>query len=463
MNPMIGRLHFHLVLAIFVIGCLLVLPARAAVSIPVQELEFQEPQPGDGNGSRVDISGDTIIVGGCYHDGDGSQGWAQVFVHDGDSWQWQDTLEVTGTSKFGSGVGIDGNTAIVGAHGSNKAYIFNRSGEDWIVEETSFDGISGFGYDTRIDGALAVVGTEDGPSAHYLTKGDNWVIGEHPIGTGASFGHSIDVSDSTAIVGDYDLNTVYFYDYDDDDWVSAGSDSGGSGDDRFGYSVAIDGNSAIVGADQRDYAGGSGFASIYQRQGNTWAEEVTLAPADLSAGDQFGSSVAISGNRAVVGAIGQGPPGQLSGTVHVFEKTDTGWHRLCKLWSSDGVTGDEFGNAVAIEGNWIVVGAWWKDDDTGAAYVFNVPSPLIPGDANLDGQVDGQDAAILADSWGVASGAMWVDGDFDGDECVGPRDAAILAAHWGEGTGQEASAVPEPSQLVLLAGLLFMLASVRRR
>ena len=71
--------------------------------------------------------------------------------------------------------------------------------------------------------------------------------------------------------------------------------------------------------------------------------------------------------------------------------------------------------------------------------------------------------AILAGHWGDTSGAFWQDGDFDDDGRVGPRDAAILAAHWGEGTGDEASAVPEPSQLVLLAGLLFMLAARRRR
>jgi len=86
----------------------------------------------------------------------------------------------------------------------------------------------------------------------------------------------------------------------------------------------------------------------------------------------------------------------------------------------------------------------------------------IPGDANGDGVVDELDAQIVAGNWGTSTTYGALDADFDGDGIVGPADAAILAAHWGYGTS-EATGVPEPSTLALLAAATILWIVRRRR
>ncbi|HBO43902.1 MAG TPA: hypothetical protein DD670_08225 [Planctomycetaceae bacterium] len=87
----------------------------------------------------------------------------------------------------------------------------------------------------------------------------------------------------------------------------------------------------------------------------------------------------------------------------------------------------------------------------------------LPGDADLNGRVDHEDAAILADHWG-SSGADWSRGDFNGDEMVNALDASILAAHWSPNASSESYPVPEPGVLaLLLAGLLGLLGKTRLR
>ncbi|MBN1589600.1 MAG: PEP-CTERM sorting domain-containing protein [Pirellulales bacterium] len=90
-------------------------------------------------------------------------------------------------------------------------------------------------------------------------------------------------------------------------------------------------------------------------------------------------------------------------------------------------------------------------------------SAHIPGDATGNGIVDDEDAQRLATNWGTNGSEIgWSQGDFDGDNIVGPKDASIMAANWGFGTGGEASAVPEPSTLVLMLGTLCLLLARRR-
>jgi len=88
-------------------------------------------------------------------------------------------------------------------------------------------------------------------------------------------------------------------------------------------------------------------------------------------------------------------------------------------------------------------------------------APAVPGDANYDGQVDQDDAGVLSSHWGNA-GATWADGDFNLDGLVNAADAAILTANWGYGTS-EATTVPEPSALVLTAGLFAATLFLRKR
>jgi hypothetical protein len=151
--------------------------------------------------------------------------------------------------------------------------------------------------------------------------------------------------------------------------------SDGSASDTFGRSVSVDGDFAVIGASADSHQGvQSGSAYVFQRQGDAWNQIAKLVPNDGSAGDSFGISVAISGNRIVVGANSDDDLGSSSGSAYVYTRqTNNSWAFERKLLPSDGVAFDLFGSAVAIEGDRVVVGSPNENQvgfATGAAYVF---------------------------------------------------------------------------------------------
>jgi FG-GAP repeat protein len=141
-------------------------------------------------------------------------------------------------------------------------------------------------------------------------------------------------------------------------------------DDFFGWSVSVSGDTAVVGA-RFDAAAGSAY--VFVRSGTTWTEQQELTASDAAAGDEFGYSVAVSGNTAVVGAIGNDDVGGSSGSAYVFVRSGTTWTEQDKLTASDAAAGDQFGISVAVSGDTAVVGAFGNDDAgdaSGSAYVF---------------------------------------------------------------------------------------------
>ncbi|NNE68566.1 MAG: hypothetical protein HKN33_18520, partial [Pyrinomonadaceae bacterium] len=150
--------------------------------------------------------------------------------------------------------------------------------------------------------------------------------------------------------------------------------------DGFGWSVAISGDTAIVGAYANDDGGSdSGSAYIFERnQGgaNNWGEVRKLTASDAAAGDNFGYSVAISVDTVIVGAFGNDDGGIDSGSAYIFEQNQGGannWGEVRKLTASDGAAFDRFGWSVGISGDTAIVGAYGNDDggnDSGSAYIF---------------------------------------------------------------------------------------------
>ncbi len=165
--------------------------------------------------------------------------------------------------------------------------------------------------------------------------------------------------------------------------------SDGAAHDQFGYSVAIsgDGNTIVVGAPTDDIgANNQGSAYVYMKPGGGWGAgtptEAKLTASDGAADDDFGVSVAISGDgtTVVVGAYWNNI-GVIAdqGSVYVFVKPGGGWVNMtetAQLIASDGAMNDDFGISVAIggDGKTIVVGAWWDDigvnTNQGSAYIF---------------------------------------------------------------------------------------------
>ncbi len=197
------------------------------------------------------------------------------------------------------------------------------------------------------------------------------------------FGYSVAVSGDTAVVGaqfDDDngsrSGSAYVFQYDGTAWLEEAKlkarDSGPA--DRFGGSVALAGDTAVVGA-SRDRNNGTrtGAAYVFRFDGTAWVEEAKLTASDGAAGDLFGSSVAVSGDTAVVGALRDDDSGSSSGSAYVFRYDGSDWVEEAKLTASDAAIYDEFGGRVAASGDTAVVCAYGDDDNgpsSGSAYVF---------------------------------------------------------------------------------------------
>ena len=320
-------------------------------------------------GEAVAISGNYAIVS-TYLEDDASgtsSGKAYIFsVTTGALLYTLDNPNPYGTSaddQFGISVAISGNYAIVGAHqeddagaDSGKAYIFNVT-----------------------TGALV----------HTLTN-------PNAVGTSASdyFGYSVAISDNYAIVGAYGEEPAgsnfsgYAYIYN----VTTGAllhtlnnpnPYGTSADDNFGYSVAISGNYAIVGAYGEDDAAGTGSGKSYLYTVTTGSLVHTLTNPNAygtNADDRFGQSVAISGNYAIVGAYQEDDAsGTSSGKAYIYNVT-TGalLHTLNNpnpLGTSDI---DYFGWSVSISGNYAIVGAYREEpSNSGKVYIYNVTTGAL--------------------------------------------------------------------------------------
>jgi hypothetical protein len=145
----------------------------------------------------------------------------------------------------------------------------------------------------------------------------------------------------------------------------------GAAENNFGNSVAVSGDTMVVGAWRDDDLGdSSGSAYVFVRNGGVWGQQQKLTAPDGALGDAFGTSVAVEGDTLVVGAPGDDDLGSASGSAYVFVRSGGVWGQQQKLTAGDGAAGDQFGNSVAISGDTVVVGAYGESSFRGAAYVF---------------------------------------------------------------------------------------------
>jgi len=157
------------------------------------------------------------------------------------------------------------------------------------------------------------------------------------------------------------------------------ADDGGANGDDFGHSIALSGDTVLIGAPYVRLNGthGVGAAYIFTRNGATWAQQAKLAIDDGAYLDNFGRSVALSGDTALVGAIRVDVDGiSDAGAVYVFVRNGATWVQHAKLTADDGVSQDFFGSSVALHGDTALVGATHVHvggiSDAGAAYVFTL-------------------------------------------------------------------------------------------
>jgi hypothetical protein len=398
-------------------------------------------EPGDiivsggefGGGGTV-IDGDTAIVAAYRNTVDGvtRAGNAFVFTRSDDAeWTREAELLAPGgpitNARFGAAADLDGDHAILTASGSSKAYIFHRTDSTWDAGTELTGGAINESIGAAISGEVAVVGTFTG-SPHA---------------------------------------DIWRYNVDTEIWAHESQIANPGVDNLFGTAVDISGDTLIVSARSEtvDENSGAGAAYVYRYDEGTWTLEQTIENPEPEAGDEFGYSVAIDGDTVIIGAARDDGVGADSGSAYIYKRTDSTWSLLETITASDGAEKKWFGQIVGVDGRIFLAGGPGRTTDPlgcGDAYVYEGGS-LIPGDANGDNKVDDQDASILAAHWQMSSGATWEDGDFNNDGKVDDRDASILAAHWQEGT-EGTTSVPEPTTLVLLAAIsLLALPLLRRR
>ena len=261
-----------------------------------------------------------------------------------------------------------------------------------------------FGSAVAVSGETAVVGAPgaDGPvrsetqgpiadqgAAYTFGCGfvEQQMLSPRAASPGDQIGLAVAVDGDTAVVGapGFDEGTVknrgtaYVFVRRDGVWTEQAQLAGTFGyiGDEFGRAVAIAGNTIVVGAPLDDFTGrmDNGTAYVFVRSGTTWREQTRLSAADGANGDLFGAAVAISGDRVAVGAYGADVDGKADqGAVYLFTRAGGAWTPEIKRTANDGASGDQFGRAVALDRAVLLAGApaakVGNNEDQGAAYVF---------------------------------------------------------------------------------------------
>ncbi len=376
-------------------------------------LKASNTQTNDQFGIDVAISGDTVVVGANWEDSNAAgvngnhadnsaanSGAAYVFTRSGTSWTLDAYLKASNpgaNDQFGQSVAVSGDTVIVGARyedsiatgvngsqtnnsssDSGATYIFIRSGGTWMqqsyVKASNTGPGDNFGYDVAVWGDTVVVGATGEDSNANVVNGNQ-------------ANNSFDSA-----------GAAYVFTRNGSDWTQQSylKASNASTFDGFGNSVAISSDTVVIGA--FNDLSGSGSAYVFERSGINWTQQAFLRASNPGSGDQFGHAVAISGNTVVVGAHWEasnatGVNGNQAndsffnaGAAYVFERNGTNWTQQAYLKASNTEANDNFGQAVAVWGDTVIVGADLEDSNgtgidgnqtnnslsaAGAAYVFN--------------------------------------------------------------------------------------------
>lgn len=307
-----------------------------------------------------------------------------------------DSTELTSPSEdftdfYGYALALDQDTLVVGAYrdyfsltDGGAAHVYVPGGSGWVLQESlramDLEEKSFVGFAVAVSGDTALAGapsfTDQGPDVagaayFFLRAGSSWVdqqqVREEPLTTFAKFGGAVAVSGERALIAAPNGSTarVYAYDREGNDWSFSGELTAAEPADQFGFALALDGTTALVGGLRVD---GEPAAHVFVNSGGTWSEQARLVPGVGDAG--FGFAVDLDGDFAVVGSEAETG----NGAAYVYRRTGNEWQPAAVLKAEDGAEGDRFGTAVAISGNVIVVGAKGHDGDgseAGAAYVFS--------------------------------------------------------------------------------------------
>ncbi|MEY3900928.1 MAG: putative signal peptide protein, partial [Pseudomonadota bacterium] len=394
----------------------------------------------DAFGYSVSLSGDTLAVGACDEDSaqttitnditassdisKSSSGAVYIYRRSGTTWSQEAYIKASNSDSedyFGVSVSLSGNVLAVGAAGedgsqttitngasadltnntaylsSGAVYVYRRTGTSWAqeayIKARNNGGGDEFGTSVALSGDTLAVGApfEDSNTTTITTTG----LTSNNLGP--------------------DAGAVYVFRYGgtwaQETYVKAVNAGNG---DRFGYSVALSGDTLAVGArfedsNQTTITNGatatsddsttdSGAVYIYRRSVTSWAREAYVKAVNAGNGDQFGASVALSGNTLAVGAIGEDSNQttvtngstastnnelESNGAVYIYFRSGSNWAQEAYVKPDNAFGSQRFGTSLSISGDTLVVGTSLEHNAVGPAYVFRQTGRMFDPDLRV--------------------------------------------------------------------------------
>lgn len=384
-------------------GAVYVFEESGGVWTMTQQIVASDGAAGDTFGNAVVFDGTTALIGAYAATiGDNfGQGAAYVFTLQGGTWTQTQKLTADDGAAidfFGISIGLSGSTAFVGADdaqiGNNgsqgTAYVFTESGGVWTQSQK-------------------LVADDGGPSD--------------------IFGYSMVFDGTTAMISAYSQNqstgAVYVFGQSGGTWTQTQKllASDAATNTYFGYSMALSGSTLLVGSWGANPGGvdTQGVAYIFNESGGIWTQTQELVADDGLAQDKFGHSVALQGTTALIGADGSAGPGgpglgTAQGAVYAFDGSSGTWTQTQKFYANDGQPAFQFGFPVTLDGTTALVGSWLWISPAGAmqgsAYFFEFGAPPPPT-YTIGGTVSGlAGSGLVLQQSGGDDLAISADGDF---------------------------------------------------
>ena len=367
---------------------------------------------------------------------------AKILASDGAEHDW-----------FGASVAIGDGVLVIGARAdddngsaSGSAYVYCQHGVEWVLEHKLLapDGMDDdyFGWAVAMDGSVMVIGAQgdddngESSGSAYIFRFDGleWSTEAKLIASDGApedrFGASVAIEGDVAIVGapgDYSDSPIpgaaYIFRFDGSDWVEDSKivPTDGAAGDRFGVSVALEGDAALIGAAEADVSGieDCGSAYVYRDKGTGWIKEARLVASDPDENDEFGFDVAVDGSRALVGAHRRGSG--LPGAAYLFGYDGSSWIEEIIFVPSDHWEPYHAGRSVALDDNVAALFSQIRDDDgydSEAVYLFRFDGTtwgeetlLVPSDGFADDDAAWGDVSMSHDV--LVAGLYWTDGYVD--------------------------------------------------
>lgn len=420
-------MHIRLIACLFALAMPVIAPVADAASdrskpqrsanplstsssfVQQQRLTASDGEAEDQFGRPVAIMGNTAVVG--EESDDGGRGAVYVFMRDG--LDWVETQKLTASDgvagdRFGSALGISGDTIVVGASNHNAGvpdnrgavYVFMRDGDTWSERQKLLSSDSSpsarFGNSVAISGHTLIVGewfatvdgrAQQGAAYVFVRQGNAWTEQQKLVASdgaaGDLFGSRVAINGDVAVVvsprarigNNIAQGAAYVFAQGVNTWTEQQklTISEGAPSQELG-AVAVLGDTIMIGQHNANAARGAVF--VFERVGNTWFEEQILTASDGAFGDAFGSLVEMTGNKVAILAPGDDiGMNQNQGSAYIFERLSIGWVEQQKLFTDESSQDFELDNSVDISPSEVIFGHFHAGVDgnlrQGAAYIFS--------------------------------------------------------------------------------------------